>query len=44
MKNRVRLLYDILSSVDEGDSSDDDDNDEWELWFVISFFFAEKEV
>lgn len=31
MKNRVRLLYDILSSVDEGDSSDDDDNDEWEL-------------
>lgn len=31
MKNRARSLHDTLSSADEGDSSDDDDNDEWEL-------------
>ena len=29
MKHRARVLHDTLSSVDEGDSSDDDD--EWEL-------------
>ena len=31
MKNRARSLHDTLSSADEGDSSNDEDDDEWEL-------------
>ena len=31
MKNRARSLHDTLSSADEGNSSNDDDDNEWEL-------------
>lgn len=31
LQNRARVLHDTLSSADEFDSSDDDDDNEWEL-------------